>query len=58
MARPPPWIVLLAGLVLGACPGSGADEPPLPQNLESFDPRVVARIQEACVEMTPQERRA
>jgi len=47
MARPSFWIALAAGLVLTACPGRRGVEPPLPPNLESFDPRVVARIQEA-----------
>ncbi|MSR60919.1 MAG: tetratricopeptide repeat protein [Planctomycetes bacterium] len=47
MARPPSWIVLFAGFVLVACPGRERREPPLPPNLESFDARVVERIQAA-----------
>lgn len=59
MARTQSWTTLLVGLVLACGPRElDVPEPPRPANLADFDPRAVARIEEALAKVRADSRRA
>src|SRR6185295_17618799 len=59
MARTPSWTTLLVGLVLACGPrGPEVPEPPRPANLADFDPRAVARIEDALAKVRADPRRS